>query len=278
MDTGTQLRDARKQRGMTLDVVAASTKVSRHTLELIDSNQFGRLPGGILTRGYLRAYAAAVGLDPERIVADYREQWFGEAGEALPIAAPPPVEEESRFGRRRIVELVLIAAVAGAVFAQVRQSSERPRRVAPAASAPALAPPAAAPPEASRTERAVVAVASVPAEAAPGIRVELRPEGPCWVSAAADDRPVFEQLLQSGEQAVVRARTALVLRVGEPEACRYWLNGTPGRQLGPAGIPVTVRITEDNYETFLADRPAPERQGSGGGIVLDASRRAGGLS
>lgn len=277
MDTGTQLRDAREQRGMTLDAVAASTKVSRHTLGLIDSNQFGRLPGGILTRGYLRAYAAAVGLDPERVVADYREQWFGEAGEALPIAAPPPVEEETRFGRRRLVELVLVVVVAGAVFAEVRQASERPRRAAPAASVPAAAPPAAAPTEASRTGQAVVVVASVPAEAAPGIRVELRPEGPCWVSAAADDRPVFEQLLQRGEQAVVRAREALVLRVGEPEACRYWLNGTPGRQLGPAGTPVTVRITEDNYETFRADRPAPERPGSGG-IVLDASRRAGGLS
>lgn len=43
------------------------------------------------------------------------------------------------------------------------------------------------------------------------------------------------------------------MRVGDPAAFVYWLNGALGRPLGPPGEPVTVRITEDNYETFLAD-------------------------
>lgn len=71
MDVGTRLREARHRRGLTLDDITASTKVSRHTLDHIEHNRFSRLPGGILTRGYLRAYAAEVGLDPEPIVSDY---------------------------------------------------------------------------------------------------------------------------------------------------------------------------------------------------------------
>ncbi len=272
MDIGTRLRAAREQRGLTLEGVSASTKMSRHTLALIDADQFERLPGGILTRGYLRAYAAAVGLDPERIVADYREQWFGEAAEALPIAAPPPVEGQRRSGRRAAVQALVLAAVVAVVWAEIRQTS------GPPAAAPSATTAVPRPEDRAGTGSAVVAAAAAAPLPASGIRIEIRPEGPCWVSVSADDRLVLNQLLQPGEQAVATARDALVLRVGEPAACLYWVNGAPGRQLGPAGTPVTVQITEDNLDTFLADRPSASGRPDADGILLDASRRVGGLS
>lgn len=83
--------------------------------------------------------------------------------------------------------------------------------------------------------------------------LEIEASRACWVSATADDELVIYELLQDGTRAVAAAREELILRVGDPAAFVYWLNGALGRPLGPPGEPVTVRITEDNYETFLAD-------------------------
>ncbi len=82
------------------------------------------------------------------------------------------------------------------------------------------------------------------------------------MSATADDQVVLYRLLKSGDRVVATARERLVLRVGDPETFEYWLNGVPGRRLGPPGKPVTVQITEGNYETYRADSvpegsPAP---------------------
>jgi cytoskeletal protein RodZ len=52
--------------------------VPARILDDIDHNRFARLPGGILTKGHLRAYAAAVGLNSDQMVRRYMEE-FGAA-------------------------------------------------------------------------------------------------------------------------------------------------------------------------------------------------------
>lgn len=128
MDVGTQLREARLHLGLTLDGIAASTKVSRQCLDHIDHDRFDQLLGGILTKGHLRAYALKVGLDPERIVSDYLIQCFGESSEELPIFPRPPIEREKRSGRSLVIGLVAVAIG----FALYRTSYQRPPE-APAA-------------------------------------------------------------------------------------------------------------------------------------------------
>src|SRR5712671_6425587 len=71
MDIGTGLRQAREARGITLAQLVISTKISPQNLRAIERNAFDLLPGGLFTRGFLRAYAREVGLDPEEIVRQY---------------------------------------------------------------------------------------------------------------------------------------------------------------------------------------------------------------
>jgi hypothetical protein len=80
----------------------------------------------------------------------------------------------------------------------------------------------------------------------PGLTREIQPTGACWLSVMADGPLVVHRLLRSGERVTVVAREELVLRVGDPPAFAYMLNGMPGRPLGEAGRPVTVAITEKN--------------------------------
>lgn len=73
MAFGQNLRQAREARNITLQEVAASTKVSSRALQALEDERFDLLPGGIFNKGFVRAYARCVGLDEEKTVAEYLE-------------------------------------------------------------------------------------------------------------------------------------------------------------------------------------------------------------
>src|SRR5437762_13790613 len=75
MDIGAELRNARKARKLSIEEIARVTKISPSVLRAIDRNDFDSVPGGLFTRGFLRAYAREVGLDPEEIVDLYRTEF-----------------------------------------------------------------------------------------------------------------------------------------------------------------------------------------------------------
>ena len=64
-DFGRSLREARERRGLSLRQIANSTKIAMSVLEALERNDLSRLPGGIFSRAFVRAYAVEVGLDPE---------------------------------------------------------------------------------------------------------------------------------------------------------------------------------------------------------------------
>jgi cytoskeleton protein RodZ len=58
---------------MTLQEVAATTKISTRALQALEDERFDLLPGGIFNKGFVRAYARCVGMDEEKTVAEYLE-------------------------------------------------------------------------------------------------------------------------------------------------------------------------------------------------------------
>jgi cytoskeletal protein RodZ len=60
---GEDLRMERLYRGIALEDIIAVTKISRHHLVALEQESFRLLPGGILSKGIVRGYAGAVGLD-----------------------------------------------------------------------------------------------------------------------------------------------------------------------------------------------------------------------
>jgi len=65
------MKRLREQRGITLREIADTTKLSVRTLEALERNDISRLPGGIYSRGLVRAYAQQIGADPETTVEDF---------------------------------------------------------------------------------------------------------------------------------------------------------------------------------------------------------------
>ena len=68
---GERLRREREMRGISLDEVAATTKIGTRLLRALEEEQFDQLPGGIFNKGYVRAYAKHLGIDEDQAVADY---------------------------------------------------------------------------------------------------------------------------------------------------------------------------------------------------------------
>jgi hypothetical protein len=56
-------------------------------------------------------------------------------------------------------------------------------------------------------------------------------------------RKIVYRLMQPGERQSINVDGEIVLRVGDPGAFTYSVNGMPGQPLGKAGIPVTVRFS-----------------------------------
>ena len=63
----------RQQRGISLETIAASTKLGVRQLEAIESGDFSKLPGGIYNTNYIRQYARAIEFDETDLLAFYRK-------------------------------------------------------------------------------------------------------------------------------------------------------------------------------------------------------------
>lgn len=68
---GPRLRRERERRGISLDTIAAVTKVSAELWDGLERNDFSRWPSGIFARAFVRDYARAVGLDADDIVDEF---------------------------------------------------------------------------------------------------------------------------------------------------------------------------------------------------------------
>jgi transcriptional regulator with XRE-family HTH domain len=153
---GTILREARNRREISLAEVEAATRIRLRYLRAIESGEWDALPGGVYTRGFIRAYASFLGLDGERLANEYRREVEGTTGERgsgsdlAPAAAGGP--RRPRRAAPRTGWLVVAAVVLVAVLVVValpvgggddvtrqstlKKSSEEARDRGPAVSRP----------------------------------------------------------------------------------------------------------------------------------------------
>ena len=68
---GSRLRRCRMNRGVEIDEIAEVTKVTVTYLRAIEEETFDGLPPAVYVRGFVNAYARAIGLDGKRVAASY---------------------------------------------------------------------------------------------------------------------------------------------------------------------------------------------------------------
>lgn len=68
------LATVRRNRGISLEQIAESTKISIRSLKAIECGEFKKLPGGIYNTSYIRQYAHAIDFDESQLLAYYHAQ------------------------------------------------------------------------------------------------------------------------------------------------------------------------------------------------------------
>lgn len=76
---GARLRQRREAQGIALETIAHETKIKLSLLQGLERDDVSHWPGGLFGRAFVRAYAQAVGLDPESAVADFLAAHGGSA-------------------------------------------------------------------------------------------------------------------------------------------------------------------------------------------------------
>lgn len=254
-----RLRAARERAGLSLEDISATTKIRVVALQAIERGQFERLAGDFYARGFLKAYAREVHLDPDEIIREYdaghpaaqlqpedlvvarrqREPATAAPDDAAhnrrPWAAAWPPMVSMPLKTPAVVTFAVLLLVVTIV--KSRPIKNQPREG-----------------EAVGTSGVAAAVPSAPApqpEPAPDkLILEIHPSGPIWVTGAADGNRVLYRLFAPGDHVTVEARNDLTFRIGNAAAFSYAINGMPGKPLGGPDEVREFRITRENYRTF----------------------------
>lgn len=147
-DFGARLREARERRGLSLREIADATKISARSLEALERNDIARLPGGIFSRAFVRAYAVHVGLDPEETISEFMASFPDDSvTQGHPRTRDKSIldelEQDSRkgqwpaFGWLAIIGVVVVALLTYALITMYRG---KVRRAAPASAVTLSAP------------------------------------------------------------------------------------------------------------------------------------------
>jgi cytoskeletal protein RodZ len=260
MDIGADLRKARIARKRSIEEISRATKITTTVLQAIENDAFASVPGGLFTRGYLRAYAREVGLDGESLVARYRAEF--ETPEPPPEERAQPAEverewlgwirplvepEEEGSSRTKtvLIELCIVLVAVTIYFVGWKRPSVRTAELKPN-TALAVSPTDAATPA---VQPAVATTGRSEIPRTPTL--EIHTSGDCWVEATLNGERVIARLMKSDETQSLPIRGEIRIRVGDPGAFAFSVDGVAGRPVGHPGQPATMRLNTKNYRELL---------------------------
>jgi cytoskeleton protein RodZ len=240
---GASLRRRREELGLSLDDVAASTRIRKTYLQALEDENLQALPGGTYAVGFLRIYAGQLGLPVEPLLAAIDD------GDTLPEGSERPaagrssrrrlqkVKRDGGRGRRIVVLLVLLVASAAAYLSiKVSVPTGPPPPVPPAAetikspaapAAPAaVAVPAASPPAAPVAGPGEAPPASVEFTVIPpgGAVVRMLTTGNGMAKVSLDQQEVREYPLLPEQTLHWKVSHSLAVECSTPGLLRLWVD------------------------------------------------------
>lgn len=267
---GDSLKREREKKKIALDQVAVSTKVSTRMLRAIEEEKFDQLPGGIFNKGFVRAYARYLGLDEEKVVADYMAAAGGPGqpqAEDLELRAiaeqkekenkrKPPLSDNFPWGR--VAAFLLLSATAVTVWGWYSRADHGSRGTETQAAAEEKTPANEAMPpvhfqtSSSKGGSAAVVRPGVQENQEP-INVVVKANEDSWVTITADGTQVFSGMLVAPQQRVVSASQTVVVKAGNVGGLELSLNG---KQLASQGDYGEVRTLTFRSDGLHVETPA----------------------
>lgn len=258
---GQRLKEAREAKGLSIEDVAAQTRIPTRHLTSLEDSDWDKLPAATYSVGFAKNYAGVVGLDR----AEISEQLRAEMGGTRLAASNPEVYETVDPARTMPKGLVIgaLGLLVLVVIALSWLSNRSMRSEEPVADSSAAQPPAAS----------IAAPAAAPPPVASG-PVALTATEPVWLEIRDGTTVLKQGQMAPGETYQLPATAvAPTLTTGKPEALRILVGtaqapavGEPGKRVkgvslkaadlmrGPAAPPTAAPTAA------APSPPAPRRQ------------------
>ncbi len=289
---GERLKTERERQKLSLDDVAAATKIGSRMLKAIEDEHFDQLPGGIFNKGFVRSYARQLGLDEEQAVADYLAATstvhpIKEPGTVLAALADRAAENRSvaRPGGDalpwdQIAAVLLLVAFGFALWGwrthkqkrgekqspnqiEVREEASHPPAEVPAQAMPASPPPgqmtplapAASPPldrSASASGAASGGVQTASSMAAGSFILQIQARDDSWLQITADGKDIMNNLLPAGAQKSVEAQHEIIVKAGNVGGLEFTFNGKKLPLQGPTDEVKTIKFDATGVQVPVA--------------------------
>lgn len=226
---GAALAAARRDRGLSVEDVAAATRIRPAIIRAIEADDFDACGGAVYARGHLRSVAQVVGADPRPLVEEF-DRRFHQPVPALrtaPLGAFDPPRDAGRSGRgsptwASVAAGVMAVAVLflGISWIVGRGEDDASGTPGPQAVGTTGAPTTSAPaPTASRPT-------PVPAPAKVVVLRLRATGGSSWLSVTGSSgAALFQGTLADGEAREFRDSRQLSVRFGNSPAVRVTQNG-----------------------------------------------------
>lgn len=230
------LAEARREKGLTVGQLSASTRIRETVLYAIERDDFSLCGGDFYARGHVKGIARAVGLDPATMVQLYDDQ---HGGVPVPIKAAAVFQADRRvkLRERRGPNWTMALGVALAivvVFGVVRVMGGSPEtptaEIMPASSIPSLLPGSTPVVTPGRTQaQSVVRKPEL-------VVVRLKAKRNAYVNVRdAKGRKLFAGTVIKGKSSTWRAPTEVNLLIGDAGAVSLQVNGKDLGTPGPRG-------------------------------------------
>lgn len=244
---GETLREARSRRKVDLSQVEAAIKIRVRYLQAIENEEWDALPGGAYTRGFIRTYAAYLGLDGDRLADDFRRE-VEPLAERVPKRVEP-VPTGARNGGSRLSGRLLIAAVCLALIAAVVGIAIAGGGGEKGSSGPSPSSGAKAGKKKQRHGQATAAK--------PGVAVRLAATGEVWVCVLdASEKPLVDgQILSEGEEAGPYRSSGFEMAFGNGSVDVY-VDGRPV-EVEESSSPVGYAVDAQGRLTALEEGERP---------------------
>ncbi|HLF29354.1 MAG TPA: RodZ domain-containing protein [Anaerolineae bacterium] len=243
MDIGSQLRQTREARGLSLEQVQKATRIKRVFLEAIEDNRFEELPGLVQARGFVRSYANHLGLDPDTLLVQFDSALGREVSTPLsrqtvtngrPKSETPRAPTAYRSASAKpsppesSLPIPLPILIVGALILFALGGFLIIRAFGGEAPAPTQTLPPSVPASANRIPERT---ATLPPTGE--VALTLTSSEHVWVRVSQDGFTAFEGMLQPGEAQTWQAEQQVIVETGNGAALNVAVNGEDLGVLGP---------------------------------------------
>lgn len=247
MDVGNTLKEAREERGLSLEAAEEGTKIRRKYLEAMENEQFEVLPGRVYVKGFMRNYARFLGLDADDLVACYEELFPAETS-PIKVNEPEPVREnryplkwQPRFNKyvAAAIGIALLFFIGTSLVGGMDlPGGQSPQVVQDKKTGPATPENTTGREKESRPNNEQQ-VQKPPVENE-GVNLVLNvTEDRSWMQVAVDGNIVFTGFISANESKSFSAQQRISVRAGNAGVVQAQLNGEDMGLLGARGDVVT---------------------------------------